>query len=213
MAACSAAVWHDGTILAQQCRPMARGQSEALLPMIRAVVADADLTVADVDRLAVTVGPGSFTGIRVGLAAACGLAVARSLPCVGITNLEALAAATTVDERAAADRIVALIDSKRGDIFAQHFDRNLSPQGGPSAASPEATALAFPAGRLILVGDAAEVIATTLKTYGRDTGIDVGARLADPTVVAALAASRPHPRGQMPKPLYLRSADTTMPGR
>ncbi len=181
--------------------------------MIRDVLAKAGLAVADLDRLAVTVGPGSFTGIRVGLAAAQGLALALALPCVGITNLEALAASTSVDERAEADLILVTIDSKRGDIFAQLFDRALCPMGEPWAAGLEATARAIPAGQLIVVGDAAKAVVTALRALGRNARLGDGGGAADPAVVAAVAAGRPSPGALPPRPLYLRSADTTAPDR
>ena len=94
--ACSAALWQDGTVLARHLQPMARGQSEALLPMVAAVMAEAGLAFADLDLLAVTVGPGTFTGIRIGLAAARGLALATGLPLAGIATTEAVAGGHSV---------------------------------------------------------------------------------------------------------------------
>jgi len=91
LGACSAAVWADGLVLARAFEPRSRGHAEALLPMIEAVLAEAGLRLDALDRLAVTVGPGSFAGTRVGLAAARGLALATGLPLVGVTTLEAVA--------------------------------------------------------------------------------------------------------------------------
>ncbi|MCH7931874.1 MAG: tRNA (adenosine(37)-N6)-threonylcarbamoyltransferase complex dimerization subunit type 1 TsaB, partial [Proteobacteria bacterium] len=84
-AACSVALWSDGTVLAQRFATMARGHAEALMPMVEAVMAEAGLAFADLDLVATTVGPGTFTGLRVGLAAARGLALAGGLPIVGVT--------------------------------------------------------------------------------------------------------------------------------
>jgi tRNA threonylcarbamoyladenosine biosynthesis protein TsaB len=91
LTACSAALWQDGEILARRMEVMPRGQSEALMPMAVAVMGEADLAFEELDRLGVTVGPGSFTGLRIGLAAARGMAVALRLPLVGVTTLEAVA--------------------------------------------------------------------------------------------------------------------------
>jgi tRNA threonylcarbamoyladenosine biosynthesis protein TsaB len=91
--ACSAAVLGgDGTVLARRCEALERGHAERLLPMLRDVLAEAGVEIADLALLAVTIGPGTFTGIRIGLAAARGLALASGLPLVGVTSLEAVAA-------------------------------------------------------------------------------------------------------------------------
>ena len=89
--ACSVALWRDGAIVAERTREMARGHAEALMPMLGEVMAAADERLDALDRLAVTVGPGSFTGIRVGLAAARGLALAIGCPLIGVGTLAALA--------------------------------------------------------------------------------------------------------------------------
>ena len=212
-AACSAAVWQDGATLAVRRRDMARGQSEALLPMIRDVLAEAGVAVTDLDLLAVTVGPGSFTGIRIGIAAARGLALATGLRCVGITTLEAMAAAVGDDERSTADIVVAAIDSKRGDVFVQAFDRALHPLEAPSAANPDRAAARLPPGRLILAGDGAGPLVAALATLGRQANLSRSSGSADPAVVAALAAGRVATDVPSPSPLYLRPADTTPPRR
>jgi tRNA threonylcarbamoyladenosine biosynthesis protein TsaB len=92
-AACSAAVRRDSTLAARRFARMERGHAEALMPMIVAVLADAGIGFPALDAVAVTVGPGSYTGIRVGLAAAKGIALARGIPLIGVTTLEAVARA------------------------------------------------------------------------------------------------------------------------
>ena len=89
-ASCSVAVMCDGDIRARQFTTMDRGQAEALMPMVEWAMAEARLDFRNLDLVATTVGPGSFTGLRVGLAAARGLALAARLPIVGVTTLEAL---------------------------------------------------------------------------------------------------------------------------
>jgi tRNA threonylcarbamoyl adenosine modification protein YeaZ len=89
--ACSAAILADGRIVAERFEAMERGQAEVLVPMIADVLAQADKTLEDIDALAVTIGPGAFTGIRIGLAAAHGLALARKIPSIGLTTFEAVA--------------------------------------------------------------------------------------------------------------------------
>ena len=89
-AACSVALWRDGAVLARRFEAMLRGQSEALMPMVGAVLAEAGCGFKDLDAIAVTVGPGAFTGLRIGLAAARGMALAAELPLIGVTTLEAV---------------------------------------------------------------------------------------------------------------------------
>ncbi len=105
--ACSAALWHDGRVCARRLVRMERGQSEALMPMVLDVLAEAGCGFSQLDLLAVTVGPGAFTGLRIGLAAARGMALASGIPCLGVTTLEAVAHGVPEGERAADPLLVA----------------------------------------------------------------------------------------------------------
>lgn len=205
--ACSAALWADGTVLARRLSPMARGQSEALLPMVAEVMKEAGLSFADLGLLAVTVGPGAFTGLRIGLAAARGLALATGLPLAGVTTTEAVAAGVPEAERQ--DRAVLVaIESRRDEKWLQLFDSALVPLSEIHALRPEQAAqLATDA---VVAGDAASVILPFLP--GAVASSSSG--FADAALVAALAADR-WSRGDSlpPKPLYLRDADVTLPGR
>ena len=214
LSACSVAVLvADGAVRAVRRQAMARGQAEALLPMVRAVLDEAGLDFGDLDRLAVTVGPGSFTGLRIGLAAARGLALATGLPLIGVTTLEALAAAT--DPALRRDRVtVALIDSRRGDVFVQAFGADAAPLSEPAAADPSALDGLLPAGRLLLAGDAAPAVLEVLARAGRDVVLAPDSAMPDPVAVARLAAARPVPDGPVTAPvtaLYLRAPDVTLP--
>jgi tRNA threonylcarbamoyladenosine biosynthesis protein TsaB len=96
VAACSVAIWDDGAVLAEEQQALAYGHAEILVPMLARVLARAGLRVDDMDRLACTIGPGHFTGLRAGLAAARGLALAADKPLIGITTLEAVAAGVSM---------------------------------------------------------------------------------------------------------------------
>src|ERR1043166_3410136 len=111
LGACSAAVLQDETSLAHRFVAMERGHAEALAPMVQEAMAEAGSAFTDLDRLAVTTGPGTFTGQRVGLAFMRGLRVALNRPLTGVTTLEAMAAAT------GADKAAAIHDAKRDEAY------------------------------------------------------------------------------------------------
>src|SRR5690606_31806688 len=150
LGACSAAVVacsaDDTRVLARAFELRARGHAEALAPMIADVMAAAGLDFGDLDRLAVTVGPGSFTGLRVGIATARGLALATGLPVVGITTLEAIAANVTEQESATRGRrVVAVIDARRDEVYVEMFHRDLQSLTGPRLVALDDAAALVPA--------------------------------------------------------------------
>jgi tRNA threonylcarbamoyladenosine biosynthesis protein TsaB len=165
--------------------------------MAAEVVGAAGLPFAALERIGVTVGPGSFTGLRVGLAFAKGLALALDRPCVGIGSLEALAAGV-----AGGGLRAAVIDAGRGRVFLQAFD------GEVAIGAPDSLDIATAAARLADITQAGDLILTG---PGLDLleGIVRGARRVDqpapaPEVVARLAARAPR---APPRPLYLRAPD------
>src|SRR5438309_424265 len=119
--ACSAAVLDTerGGILASESIPMLRGHAEALLPLVSRVMSEAGLEFGALDRIAVTVGPGSFTGLRVGVSAARGIAVAAGKPAIGLSTLSALAAPHVAAR--SGDTIMAAIDGRNEQIYFQVF--------------------------------------------------------------------------------------------
>lgn len=117
--ACAAAVLDtdSGELLARDSVLMQRGHAEALMPMIARVMQSADIAFASLDRIAVTVGPGSFTGLRVGISAARGLALATGRPAVGLTTLSAYAA-PVVDQNGTAP-VISAIDARHDHVYFQ----------------------------------------------------------------------------------------------
>ncbi|MGE0746973.1 MAG: tRNA (adenosine(37)-N6)-threonylcarbamoyltransferase complex dimerization subunit type 1 TsaB [Rhodospirillales bacterium] len=211
LSAASAAVWADGTILAAHTAEPAAHIAEALMPLAVRVLAEAGLGFADLHLVAVTVGPGSFTGLRAGIAAARGIALARGLPVAGVTTLEAVAAAA---QRAAPHAtVLAAIDSRRGDVFVQPFAPGLRPLAEPAAIVPEAAAGHAPPGPLVLAGDGAARLAAPLAQAGIAATVLAACRLPDPADVAALAARRhaAAPDAPPPAPVYLAPPRATLP--
>ena len=195
--ACSVAVVDGEQVLARRVEPMSRGHQERLAPLVQEAMAEAGLGFDKLERIGVTVGPGSFTGLRVGLAFAKGLASALSIPAVGIGALEALA-------HTESGNVVAVLDAKRGQVYLQAFS------GGAQVSAPDALPIETAAARVaefapdILIGTGAALLA------GVRPGVRViEADVTDPVAVARLAALRsPVP----PRPLYLRAPDAKLPG-
>ena len=205
-AACAAALWRDGTVLHSARRLMDQGQAEALLPMIESVMAAAKVDYAALDRIAVTTGPGSFTGVRVGLATARGLSLASGKPVVGLTSTETLAAAVPAED-AAGNRILAVIDTKRGDLFAQRFSSNGDAVGDVVALAPGDLATWLGPGRVVVVGDGSHA---ALLALGAQAALATPDPFPDPAVAARLAAGRlPQPAG--PIPLYVHAPAAMVP--
>jgi tRNA threonylcarbamoyladenosine biosynthesis protein TsaB len=212
--ACSAAVMRDGTALARQSRAQTHGQAEVLLPMVQATLAEAGLRYGDLHAIATTLGPGSFTGLRAGLAAARGLALATGLPAIGISTLEAAAHGVSPQEREGSNVLVA-IDTRRDDLFVQGFAEDLRELAPASVATATDAAANAPPGPLVLAGDATAPLAAALRAIGRDPIVARAAGAIDVTVVAALATRRlVHGGTPAPlRPIYLRAPDVTPPPR
>lgn len=205
--ACSAAIWEAGGVLAHAFERRGRGHAEVLLPMIEAVRKEAGLDYADLDRIGVTVGPGTFAGTRIGLAAARGMALAGGLTVIGVSTLEAVAQGL---EMAEDEAVLAAFDARRGEIYGQMFGPALRPLGPPAALPPQELA-ARAAGwrRLWLVGTGAALVAPLLPA-GTAWEMVAGREMPDATEIAALAARRA-PAALPPEPLYLRAPDAKLP--
>lgn len=208
-AACSAALMDGGAIIASRHEPMLRGHAEALLPMVEEVMTEAGVAYDALGLIAATIGPGAFTGLRVGLAAARGLALAGGLPIIGVTTLEALAhgaAKATLGGGRGGRPVAAVLNARRDEVYFQAFDATLAALGPPRLSAAEAVAL--PPGPLLLVGDGAGLVPVA----GAVEIIED--LLPDAAVVAAIAAARfdpAAPPAAPPEPLYLRPSGARAP--
>lgn len=192
---------------AERFEAIGKGHAEKLLPMIREVMQDARLSFDELDKIAVTNGPGGFTGLRAGLAAARGLALASGKPLVAIGSLELMALAVSREAAvmAASLPLIVVADARKGDVFFQAFRSVADPvaTAGAVLASVEAAAAMLPAGGCILAGSGARAVATTAGGR-RDIRIidSVSAHARDLMVTAAeLEAGGPV------TPVYLRAPD------
>jgi tRNA threonylcarbamoyladenosine biosynthesis protein TsaB len=201
--ACSVAVWAEGRVLAASSEPMKRGHQERLAVMAQATMAEAGIGFPALDRVGVTVGPGSFTGLRVGLAFAKGLGLALDRPVVGLGVLEALA----LD--AGGGFVAAVVDARRDQVYLQVFD------GGRALMAPDVLPVDIAAARLaelwtggpaVLTGPGAALLAGVLPQASL-----IERHAADPVTVARLAAGA-RPPFPPPRPLYLRAPDARVAG-
>ncbi|MFB2565792.1 tRNA (adenosine(37)-N6)-threonylcarbamoyltransferase complex dimerization subunit type 1 TsaB [Rhizobium sp. IMFF44] len=194
---CAAAVYDSGSdsVMGEVTETIGRGHAEHLMHVVDEALAKAGVALSAIERVVVTVGPGSFTGIRIGVAAARGFALSLDVPAVGVTTLEVMAA--TARAQNPGKSVLAAIDAKREEIYLQGFDADGNPLD-------EARAVTI---------DEARAIAGAFD--GVVTGTAV-ARLSDAppaerpdafpiAVVARLGAGKP--AGEKPKPLYLRGPD------
>ncbi len=203
--ACAAALLDtEQGILASESHPMARGHAEALMPLLARVMDRAGLGFRDLDRIAVTVGPGSFTGLRVGIAAARGLALAASKPAVGLSTFAAYAAPIIAAKPAAA--VCAAIDARNDNVYLQVFGGGGRTRFGPALLPIGEAAMASAEVTPLLVGSAAAKLAA-LWPPGVAPPLSVEAAGApDIGWIARLGAAAEEPRTP-PRPLYLRRPD------
>jgi tRNA threonylcarbamoyladenosine biosynthesis protein TsaB len=235
--ACSAAVARGAAVLAAERLVMRHGHAEALLPMIERVMDKAGLAPAQLDAVAAAIGPGGFTGIRVGLAAAHGIALAVGARLIGVSSFAAVAAGPRIVESrivepriaefggSGGQRLLVALDSRRADLYVQLFALDAASALAEPLAAPEALLadrLADYVGGLagdaplLIAGDAAEAAAAAL---GRRAGIAIAnnsAPGAAGVLAAALRQLQFDTSADAPapvRPLYLRPPDVTLPRR
>jgi len=215
----SQALVRDGTVVAASAGDGVRAHAERLPGDLLALLAGCRLTLEDVDLLAVAAGPGSFTGLRVGIASMQGLAFAAGRPVVGISALDALAACAD-GHQGPGGWIGVMMDGQRGEVFAAAYrrlnDGSLAPLDGPVAAPPAGVLAAWASagwGDGTFVGDGA------LRYGDAVTASRIATRILEPTpplapAIAGLAAARVagggagHPHAIAP--LYVRRPDAEL---
>ena len=206
LAACSAAVldMSRGGITASETLTMSRGHAEALMPLVARVMDRAELEFADLDRIAVTTGPGSFTGLRVGISASRGIALAAGKPAIGLSTLAGFAAPLIAEDDDS--NVIAAIDARHDHVYIQVFGT-----GGRTLVSPRIATLrdalrAAVTGPVRVIGTAAGLLAAAWPK-GVERPLQVDERGApDIAWIARLGAAAAEGYGP-PRPLYLRAPD------
>ena len=215
--ACAAALARrDGPslqIVAARSEAMERGHAERLVPLVGALLDEAGASYSDLSRVGVTVGPGSFTGVRVGIAAARGLALALNIPAIGIGTLDAfleMAAGPEGGKPGAPGTAVACLDARRGEIYVLARDPTSADTVLPAAAmTPLAAARVLVAearAPLWLVGSGARLLAEALAQIGTG-GVTIVSEAGAPDIAAVTRLTAEAGAGSPPVPLYLRAPD------
>jgi tRNA threonylcarbamoyladenosine biosynthesis protein TsaB len=209
--ACAAGVLDTaaGRLIAQESQAMKRGHAEALMPLIARVIKESGITFSALDRIVVTTGPGSFTGLRVGLSAARGIALAAGKPAVGVTTLTAYAA--PVVSRDAAPPVISAIDARHDHVYFQVVSGNGTSLITPRVAPIEEALGASRFGAPHLVGNAAGILADRWPADAPPP-FKVDSQPAPDIAWVAWLGAAVSPNTAPPRPFYLRAPDAKPPG-
>ncbi|MGB8811892.1 MAG: tRNA (adenosine(37)-N6)-threonylcarbamoyltransferase complex dimerization subunit type 1 TsaB, partial [Paracoccaceae bacterium] len=188
---CAAALLCDGEVIAERLEPMEKGQAERLMFLLAEVLAEGGIGYRDLVAVAVGVGPGNFTGVRIGVSAARGLALGLGVPAIGVSRFDALAQGL---ERP----FMVVEDARRGEIYVQGF-----PVVGTDQARLAAIADMADLGAMALIGSAAEAVAEMTQ------GVVLVPQQALAVAIARVAAGRVGTEQPRPAPFYLRGPDAT----
>ncbi len=203
--ACAAAVLDtEHGKMASESLPMLRGHAEALMPLIARVMAHADMPFSALDRIAVTTGPGSFTGLRVGISAARGIALAAAKPAIGLTTLAAYAAPYIAHDDKTG--VVVAIDARHQHVYLQIFGPGGRTLVAPRIASVSDAVRAAATGPVRIVGTGANMLAAAWPAREIPPALVDDKRAPDIVWVGRLAAAADETI-ESPKPLYLRAPD------
>lgn len=194
---CSAALYDvsAGCLIASRTETIGKGHAERLPGMVDEVFKEAGKSPSDIGLVGITIGPGSFTGIRVGVAAARGFGLALSVPVIGVTTLEVLASMARKTD--AQGPILAAMDAKRGEIYTQLFDADGRPATEPQALTIEDARILAKTSQAVVTGTGAGAIFS--ETTGALDHFDI-------ETIAKIAALQRNVTGKA-APLYLRGPD------
>ncbi len=184
-----------------------REHAEAIVPMMTHVLDEAGLSYDALDAIAVTSGPGTFTGVRVGVATARGLALAMDLPIISGTSLEVMAQMALDQIESAPDTLGIAVDARRGEVYLALFDSAGTIFLDPVALTPERAVEALSEkGCVLLAGGGAGLVAEAALKKGREFETDLQELQPDAAKLACMALTRQPVEGPL-HPLYLRPPD------
>lgn len=196
---CAVAVMKNDVSLARVSEKLGKGHAEKLIGQIVAATKEAKISLQIVDRIAVNIGPGSFTGVRIGVATARALALALQKPVIGVSSLEAIA--FEAHKRFKKEHVISLIDAGRDMVYRQDFDENLHPMNSAKVQNSKEVIDTID-DEAVLAGPFAEAIGAMAQTK-KNTIFSIEA----PDVISFAILSERKTPDASPKPLYLRDAD------
>ena len=202
LGACSAALYDSGRVevLAHRHEAMQQGHAERLAGMVEEIAGEAGINLGDLDRIAVTIGPGTFTGVRIGLSLARGMAVALGIPVIGVSTLQAIAA--NMGDNRDALPVSVIMDARRGAVYTQTFSATGEPLNEAACVRLDDLGSHLVPGDHVIVGSGTTLVGDMSdKWHSGDVS-----PVPDSRVVAKLAAVLPVPKVS-PAPIYLRPAD------
>lgn len=198
---CAACLWRDGAVLALVEEKMERGQDARLVPLVQSAMMKAGVAFSDLDKIAVTRGPGSFTGLRIGLAAARGFGLAAEKPVVGIDRFAVHRA-----QQEGANDLLVVLESRRLELYVRFYSNGALPDEPALWAPTEAASFLGKRPNVRVAGDAPESLRALVAPE-----LFLPLRAAEAVTCAALAATAdPGEENFLPRPLYLRAPDVTI---
>jgi tRNA threonylcarbamoyladenosine biosynthesis protein TsaB len=202
-----------GELAGHAFEPRERGHAERLMPMIAEAMSSAGLGFADLDRIAVTVGPGTFTGVRVGVSAARGLVLASGAEVVCASSLAvmALQAADRLGSSVSGRMLAVAIDARRGSVYLQLFAGGRQPAGPPQILEAGEAARLVGASPVVVVGTGTSLLADILRDAGSRAEVQFAELQPDAKALVMLAPDLA-PVASV-DPLYLRAPDVKLPGQ
>ncbi|ENN94209.1 tRNA (adenosine(37)-N6)-threonylcarbamoyltransferase complex dimerization subunit type 1 TsaB [Bartonella bovis] len=202
---CAVALTCHQAVITRISERISKGHAEKLIGQIAQITDQTNITLDQIDRIAINIGPGSFTGVRAGVSTARALALALEIPVIGVSALEALA--KQAHNKNAPSKITVVIEAGREMFYYQSFNKDLTPLCAPGLQTLENIILALPQ-QIVLTGPAADTIAAHIKNNKINTVTisDLIPCEAANVVTYAHLAENKQPQAA-PCPLYLRDAD------
>ena len=197
---CSAALAEGENLIAIRNEDIGRGHAERLMPMLEEMLRESNIDWSQLNKIVCTIGPGSFTGLRVGLATARGLALALNCLCIGVSVFEAFAAVVQADNNN--QPFVVAMDAKRNQVWLQLYNGNSLPMAEPLALSNDDARRDIPASIINLYGSGAPLLAIENSRY-----IVKNSSASAPIEGVVKIAMARKSNSIKPKPLYLRNPD------